>query len=255
MHLTWPPGTQQVMVPTLTANTPAAAWVGEGKPAPVFDFISSSVPLTPRKISAVCIFSRELANYSTPDIEQLLRTALSESLGQMLDITLLGSGAGDAATPSGVFNNIVPLVASVQSIMSEAMSEDISRLIASVATVAGNNPIALVMSPRQAASMRVRTDIDYETFSSSALADGTVAALATNALASIGDAVPEFSASTEASFHEETLPADLVGAGGAVAAPVRGLFQTDCLALRLRCSLNFALRSPKGAALITGVAW
>jgi hypothetical protein len=149
----------------------------------------------------------------------------------------------------GLFNGITPTTASTSTIASEAMAEDISRLIALTSTVAGGNEIVLVMSPRQAASMQVRTDI--ETFASSALADGTVAAIATNALVSVGDSTPEFRASYEASFHmEDTSPLPL-----GTASPARSPFQTDCLALRLRLSLSWAPRDPRGVAFCQNVGW
>jgi hypothetical protein len=171
-------------------------------------------------------------------------------------VTLLSAAAGDAVTPTGIFSGITPLAASTQAIASEAMTEDLARVSAAVATVAGNNPVVLILSPRQAASMKLRTDIgQFEVYASSALADGTVAAIATNALASVGDLVPEFAASLEATFHMQTTALPLVAASGTPAAPAKSLWQTDCLALRLRCSLNWALRSPQGAAWITGCNW
>jgi hypothetical protein len=193
MSLEWPPGVVLMNVPAISVSGAILAWTGEGNPIPVQDYTTSAAQLTPRKIAAIIAFTREMAEHSTPNIESLLRVALSESLGLALDNTLFSAAAGDANTPTGIFNGIAPLAASTASIPSEAMTEDISRAVASVAAVAGSNPIVLVMSPRQAASMRVRTHIgDYETFPSPALADGTIAAIATNALASVGDRAPTF---------------------------------------------------------------
>jgi hypothetical protein len=255
MRLSWPPGVQQISIPTINVTSSAASWIGEGSPLGVYDFITSAVALTPKKIGTAVLFSREMAQHSVPDLETLLRAALAESLGLLLDSTLLGTSATGSASPPGIFAGLTPLVASTQTIATEAMTADISNLIATVAAIAVNHEIVLIMSPRQAAAMRVRTDIDYATFASPALPDGTIAAIATNALASIGDPTPQFTASFEAAFHMADPASPLVDTGGAVASPGRSIFQTDCLALKLTCSINWILRHPSGAALIQNATW
>jgi hypothetical protein len=248
-------GRYQLNVPVMSIALASTPWIAQGSAGPVWDYVTSAISITPRKILSTTLFSNEMASYSTPSFEKLVRAALSESLSVALDGTLFSANAGDAVKPPGLLNGISATNASASTIPSEAMTEDISRIIASVSTVAGGNEIVLVMAPRQAASMRVRTDVDYEVFASSALADGTIAAIATNALVSVGDSTPEFRASYEASFHmEDTSPLPLVS-GGVTASPVRSPFQTDCLALRLRLSLSWALRDPRGVAWVQNVLW
>jgi hypothetical protein len=244
-------GRYQLNIPVVQIDLRSTPWVGQSQAGPVWDYVTSAASLTPRKILSTCVFSREMADYSTPNFEKLVRAALSESLSVALDTTLFSANAGDAVKPPGLFNGITATTASTNTIPSEAMTEDISRIIAQVSVVSGGSPILLAMAPRQAASMKVRTDVDYEVFASSALADGTVTAVASNALISAGDSVPEFRASYEASIHmEDTSPQPL-----GTANPTRTPFQTDCLALRLRLSLSWVLRDPRGVAWIQGCAW
>jgi hypothetical protein len=248
LSFTWPSGTVGMNIPTITVNSAVAGWIGEGQPVPVWDFLTSVAQLTPRKIATAIIFSREMATLSTPNIEALLKAALSESLGWSLDRALFSAAPGDSVTPAGLFAGISATAPANGSIPSENMAEDLSRLTAAVASVSGNNPVLLVMAPRQAAAMKVRTDIgQFETYASPALPDGTVCALASNALASVGDEAPTFDVSAEAAMH--------VVDGGTPAAPQRALFQTDCLALRLRYSINWCLRSSQGVAFTQGVTW
>jgi hypothetical protein len=119
-----------------------------------------------------------------------------------------------------------------------------------VAKVAGGNQIVLIMSPRQAASMQVRTDIDYETMSSSVLPDKSISAVATNCLVSVGDAAPDFQASIMPAVNTETVPAPL-----GTATPTVSMFQKDCITLRMQISLNWVVRDPRGIARIDGVVW
>jgi hypothetical protein len=249
MSLEWN-GYAQLNVPTLAVNAGAVTWVGEGLPIPVWDYVSSFVSVTPKKVGSITIYSREMATTSTPNFEKLVRAAIGESLSVALDGTLFSASAGDAATPSGLFFGITPTTPSVSTIPSEAMAEDLAKIISKVAAVSGDSEIVLVMSPAQAAAVRVRTDVDYASFSSSVMPSGSVAAFATNAICSVGDSAPEITARMEASVHEETVPQALGSVG-----PTKSLFQTDCLSLRLYFSMNWAVRSPLGVAWAQNVSW
>jgi hypothetical protein len=138
------------------------------------------------------------------------------------------------------------------------MAADLGELVAAVSSVAGNNPIVLVASPRQAAAIRVRTDVDFPIFSSAALADKTAAAIETNALFSVGDTAPRFDTSVGATLHMEDttpLPISTPGSPATVAAPTRSLWQTDCVALKMQFVIDWALRNSAGVAYTTGVGW
>jgi len=73
-----------------------------------------------------------------------------------------------------------------------------------------------------------------------------------------GDA-PQFSVSDQATIHfEDTTPLQITtGAqGSAVAAtPVRSMFQTDSLALRMILPMNWAMLRAGSVAWVTGVTW
>jgi hypothetical protein len=64
--------------------------------------------------------------------------------------------------------------------------------------------------------------------------------------------------SDQATVHEEdTTPLPIVGPGGTpvTANPVRSLWQTDSLGLRLILNMNWALRRTGMVAVINGVTW
>jgi hypothetical protein len=260
LNFEWPPGVTGLAMPAVNVSANYVQWIGEGLPIPVVDFASSKVTVTPKKLATIAVFSREIFLYSTPAIEQIVRTALGESLALALDARMFSPLAADTITPPGIFAGVAPLTASTATIPSEAMAEDLSAVIGSVSAVAGNNPIVLAMSPRQAANVRVRTDIggSYEVLASSALPDKTIAAVATNALFSVGSTTPEFQFGFEGAVHMEDTTPLAIGTPGApptVAAPTRSLFQTDCVSLRMRFPINWASRAPAGIALIQNVTW
>jgi hypothetical protein len=61
--------------------------------------------------------------------------------------------------------------------------------------------------------------------------------------------------SKEAVYHEEaTTPLPIVGTAGAIAAPVRSVFQTDAIGIRVRAHAAWAV-APGGAQVINGINW
>jgi hypothetical protein len=258
LSFNWPVGVNGLSVPALDANAAYAQWIAQAAPFPVIDLASSRVTVNPKKIGCIVTYSRETFSYSTPQIEQLVRLAISESLSLALDARLFSSTAADATSPPGLFVGISALTPSNNSIPSEALASDVAELVAAVSAVSGNSPIILVASPRQAAALRVRTTaVEFPTFSSPALADKSVAAIASNALFSVGDDAPRFDASIETLLHMADAPAQIgtPGSPNVVAAPTRSLYQTDVVALKMRFSINWALRNSAGVAWISGTNW
>ena len=92
---------------------------------------------------------------------------------------------------------------------------------------------------------------------SNSLADGVVICIATNALVSAFGTVPTIEASKEAVVHMDTAAGAVstAGAPNVVAAPVRSLFQTDCISLKLRLPCAWTLRTASGLAWTQSVNW
>jgi hypothetical protein len=215
----WPTGVSGLSVPTLDVSANYAKWIAQAAPFPVVDFVSSRATGGPKKLGVISTFTREMFSYSTPAIEQLVRLAIAESVGLALDARLFSNTAADTASPPGLFVGIPALTAATNpAIPSELMAADLGEIIAAVSSVSGNNPIVIVASPRQAAALRVRTDIDFPTFSSAALPDKTIVAVATNALFSVGDTAPRFETSLEALYHSESSAPQPIGSSGNVVA-------------------------------------
>jgi len=86
---------------------------------------------------------------------------------------------------------------------------------------------------------------------------GTVVAIDAADYVSVADG-PRFEISDQATLHlEDTTPADITTAGTPAVAsfPVKSMFQTDSLALRLILPVNWALRRPGVVAWVAGVTW
>ena len=71
-----------------------------------------------------------------------------------------------------------------------------------------------------------------------------------------GADAPRFEMSDQATIHEEdTAPQPIVGGSGVPANPVRSLFQTDSLALRMIMELNWLMRRSGMVAWTQNVTW
>jgi Phage capsid family len=200
-----------------------------------------------------------MLQYSTPNIENLVRDALTKSVGDALDGALFSTTAADASRPAGLLVGVSPLTPSSTTPADEERLSDLSDLVQAVSAVTGNNPIVLIAAPAQAASLRLaNARIGYEVLASGALADRTVVAVASNALVSAMDPAPRFELSKSATVHtEDTSPAQLasVGTPNTVAAPMRSMFQSDSSALRLIMEVSWGLRTSGAVAWMQNVNW
>src|ERR1700755_2362399 len=61
------------------------AFVGEGAPIPVRRGQFASITLSPHKMGVISTFTREMAAYSTPSIEGLIRDGISEDTAIAID--------------------------------------------------------------------------------------------------------------------------------------------------------------------------
>lgn len=252
-------GAGGIFVPSVGSAATAAAFVQEGAPIPVEQFTLSGITLSPRKFASLGIFTRETFQYSTPNIEAILRAAFTESFAASLDSALLDAVAGDAIRPAGLRNGISATSASALTIDTEAMQDDLGTLIAIVQAVAGAGPIIIVAAPKQAAAIKMRLpNFPYEVLPSSGLAAGVVVAIAANALASAIDPAPRIETGDQSAVHLEDASPLAIGTTGSpntVAAPVKSLWQADLLSIRIIMEVSWGLRSATGLAWTQTVVW
>ena len=83
------------------------AWVGEGGVIPLTQFSFGSATINRYKLAAITTMTREIMERSTPQIEGLLKSALSEAYSTVLDNALLSNGAAVAGIrPAGLLNGL-----------------------------------------------------------------------------------------------------------------------------------------------------
>ena len=89
-----------------------AGWVGQGKAKPVtkFDFNATTVPFT--KVAAIAVITQELARFSDPSAEALVRDSLADSVIARVDTDLFDPDLAAVAnvSPAGLLNGVTPVV-------------------------------------------------------------------------------------------------------------------------------------------------
>lgn len=96
-----------VRIPRETALIAQAKWVGQGQSKPVgkggFDFVT--VPFT--KAALIVLLTEELARFSDPSAELLMRNGLVRSLSAFLDGEFLSTNAAQTGiAPAGILNSL-----------------------------------------------------------------------------------------------------------------------------------------------------
>jgi len=248
-------GRASIRIPGRTLSPQdAGGWTGEGQPIRVRNLHATAGPiLTPRKLAAICVYSREQA--SSSNIEAFVRADMSDAVRLSLDTTLFGTQADDGTTPGGILNSVSGLTPTAGGGMN-ALEADLKNLTAALVTAgAGANP-ALITNPIQAMSLKLvgGPKFDLPVLMSNSIAAGTVIMVEPSSFVSAFDPLPEFSVTDQDLIHmEDTNPADIVAGGGA-AVPVKALYQVDCLALKMRLRASWGMRAPH-VAYLTGATW
>jgi HK97 family phage major capsid protein len=88
-----------------------ANWVGQGKAKPVtkFDFNATTIPFT--KIAAISVIWQELARFSDPSAERLVRDSLADAVIARVDSDLFDPDIAAVANvnPAGLLNGVTPV--------------------------------------------------------------------------------------------------------------------------------------------------
>jgi hypothetical protein len=246
-----------ISVPSFLANAANVGWIDEASPIPVRQLNVLGGPiLEPTKLAVIAALTNEMISGS--NAEAMVRDALTQSAALKLDESLLDANAATTARPAGLRYGVAALTASALTDRTEAMLADIATLAGAVAPVAGNTPIAIIANPVRAMTLRLRSprELSVAVLASSAIAAGDLIAVAPPALVSAVGGV-QIKADRESTVHMFD-PADAIAVPGSpnvVSAPVRSMFQTDTVALRLLMTASWGLRSPAGLAWLTATGW
>lgn len=265
-----------ISIPSRSATpTIAGSFVGEGSPIPVRQGAFSSQSLTPKKMAVISTFTREIAEHSVPAIEALIRAAIQEDTSVALDSVLLDATAASAIRPAGLRNGVTAITATSGGGIA-ALVADAKALVGALITATNGNVRAPVwiMNPAQALSISLTSNaggdfvfadamnagsfLGYPVIQSPTVTAGMVVLVDAADFVSVTGDEPRFDVSDQATLHmEDTTPLAIsaTGSPNTVAAPVRSMFQTDSIALRMILPMNWTLRRAGVLAWTQSVTW
>jgi HK97 family phage prohead protease/HK97 family phage major capsid protein len=267
----------KIIIPTRSRTpTIAGSFVGEGLPIPVRQGAFTSLPLTPMKMAVITTWTRELDEHSIPAIEGLLRDAIVYDTSVAIDSVLLDANAATTIRPAGILNGVSGLTPTAGGGFA-ALTGDIKQLSGALLTgTLGNvRKPTWLMNPQQvnSAGFAIATGAGVFPFrdeisqgrlggwpiiQSGTVPAGTVIVIDAADFVSVTGDGPRFEISDQATLHfDDTTPLDISTAGSpnVVAAPVKSMFQTDMLALRMIMPMTWGIRRTGTVAWVAGVTW
>jgi HK97 family phage prohead protease len=264
-----------ISIPSRSSTpTIAGSFVAEGAAIPVRQGSFTSVTLGPKKMAVISTMTREIAEHSIPSIETLIRDAIQEDTAVAIDTVLLDNSAATSIRPAGLRNGVSTQTATSGGGIA-ALVGDIGLL--SGALISGSNgrvraPV-WIMNPQAANAIALlttnglfpfRDEINqgmlnrWPVIESSTVTAGMVILVDAADFVSVTGDDPRFDVSDTATLHmEDTTPLPLVAVGspGAIPAPVRSLWQTDTLGIRMILPMNWAMRRTGVIAWTSSVTW
>jgi HK97 family phage major capsid protein len=249
-----------------------ANWVGEHDAIPVSAQDYSTISLSPLKVAAISVSSKELLKHSSPAAEALIRDGLVEACSQRVDLTFLGSaGATANSIPAGILNGVSSLGSNGYT--AEALRADIKELYAPFLTAKNAMGLYLLMTPSLAKSISLMVNTLGQTEFPGLNAGGgtllgdpvvtgdnvgatTIILLKPSDIWRIGDEGVEVSLSMDATIEQDGAPAGYAGSPVvAASATLMSMFQTESVAFKVVRPINYQKRRSHAAQFISDAAY
>jgi hypothetical protein len=255
-------------LPRRTAGGAGGGFVAEGSPIRVGRITTAAASLVPKKMGVIVPFTKELAKRSTPSIEAIVREAIVEDTAAVLDPILLDATAVSTARPAGLLNGVSAVASGFAGGDYQAVREDIKALLTPFHTANASDGIVVIMNPTQGLNLSLMEGPqgdpnwlqrikDRVTFieSTHATAGRLIAIRASDFAGAGGD--PDFDVSEQATIHmEDTTPLEIVsGTGPTTADPVRSLWQTASVGVRMLMDVSWTMRRTGMVQWTDGTTW
>lgn len=267
-------GRGPIKMPGRSSGTLAGGFVGEGAPIPVKSVAFGSTVLDPCKLGVITPFTREIMMQSDPQLEPLLRNMLIEDTRETIDTLFLdNTAASTGVRPAGLQNLAGANTAASAGTTLANVITDLKGAIAAMDTNKMGRRLTWIMNKQRLLSLSLMTNAAGNFMFKDEIANGTLMGIpvvtSVNVpsaivflvdaaeLARAVDTMPMIDMSEQATIHMDTAPTALSATGtpNTVAAPVRSLWQTATMALRLLWDISWNQRRSNAVYTITGVGW
>jgi len=154
-----------VKIPRQTAGA-TANWVGEGLSKPVSRLSFDTITVPWAKIAVICIITQELARFSDPSAEQLIRDDLIDTIAEFIDKQLLDPTVTASAglRPASITNGVTPIPSTGGTVAAIITDTSAAMLAMSNALQAVGNPVWIMSATAAMYLSTVRTTQDIFAF-------------------------------------------------------------------------------------------
>jgi HK97 family phage major capsid protein/HK97 family phage prohead protease len=251
-------------------------WVGEGAPKPLTSFSFDAVTLGYKKVAAIAVITQELARFSNPSAEMLVRDALRDALVERLDRDFIDPAEAGTALiqPASITNGLTALSSAGTS--ADNARTDLANLLATfVESNVNPSSLVLIMPNTLALALSVLVNsLGQPEFPGLSMNGGTlngipvvlsqyaanasgagnmVIAVNTQDIFLADDGVVSIDASREASLQMLDNPTN----NSATATPTTmvSMFQTNSIALLAERQIDWSKRRAEAVAYMDDVNW
>jgi HK97 family phage prohead protease/HK97 family phage major capsid protein len=268
--LNFGPDNASIKIPS-RATTPSisGSFVAEAQPIPVRRLGLTSITLQPYKMGGISVYSREMAMYSNPSIEGIIRQGMTEDTAITIDTLLLDANAATTARPAGLLNGVAAAGTASTARGYAAILADLALLTAPFYAANAGRNLVMIINPQQGMQLGFAPGPDgsfgwsaqftsrFTIIESTTVPAGKVIVIDAADFVSVNGAV-EYDISEQAVLHmEDTTPLNISVAGSpnVVAAPVQSMWQTAQIGIRMLVNISWALRRTGMIQFLTGVNW
>jgi HK97 family phage major capsid protein len=257
-----------VRIPRQTAGS-TAQWVGEGLSKPVSALAFDAVTFPFAKVAVIIVITQELARFSSPSAEVLVRDDMGNAIAAALDTTFLSTAAPVAGVkPGGIGNGAATVPSSGNTLAQVTADLAAAMLHITEANIPLRNPV-WIMGPQ--ARMFIATlrdamgnfafptmmnkpfslfgipviETTYIVGSGGPPTLSTITLLEQSELMVADDGQVMFDASQEASLQMDSAPAT-------PPTPLVSLWQQNLLGLKAERFMYWQMRRPQAVVEITG---
>ncbi|MDH5244821.1 MAG: phage major capsid protein [Betaproteobacteria bacterium] len=251
-------------------------WVGQGAPKPLTSFGFNAQTLTYAKVAAIAVITEELARFSSPSAEALVREALAGAVVERIDTDFVDPAKASSAnvSPASITNGVTALSSAGTS--ADNARTDLMNLLEQF-ILANVNPsgLVLIMPNTLALALSImRNSLGQQEFPGMTVTGGTLEGIPViasqyaanqsgygnmvivakaNDIALADDGQVAVDISREASLQMLDNPTN--NSSSATATTMVSMFQTNSIAIRAERWINWAKLRTSAVAYMDDVNW
>lgn len=246
-------------------------WVGESKGIPVSKPDFSDVELTPLKVGAIAVCSKELVMDSSPSAEMWIRDSIVQAIAQRVDTTFLSATAASAGvSPAGILNGLSAGVPSGTD--AAAVRADLMLLYTGFLNAKNASGVVQIMTPSMAKALSMLVNSLGQTefpglnanggtflgdtvYTGDNVTPGDWILLKPSDIWKIGDSGIDVSMSDSAMVEQDTAPQGATDTPVAASATLVSLWQEDSVGFKVVRRINYALRRASAVAYLANAEY